>query len=394
LVRAEGLARQRWGLDDQEIDLRPSPDVSIIMPCLDEEATVGRCVRKARDWFAQAGVTGEVIVVDNGSSDQSRVLALAAGARVVDEERRGYGAALMRGISEARGEYIVMGDCDDTYDFSDISELVQPLRDGADLVVGDRYAGIQPGAMTWSHRYVGTPAISFILRMFTGAKLRDSQCGLRAFTRNAYERMGNGSEGMEFASEMILKATRRRMHVVEVPIKYYPRDEESEAKLRTFRDGWRHLRFLLLATPNGLFTIPGLALVVAGLVLAIGAIMGSSSAVNIGGLDWQPVFAAPILTVLGVNALIFGGMARIATTARGLTPADLTYRVARRLFTFETAVAVSVALVGVGVAIDVALVFDSLSNELAIAALAQTLVLIGGNFGLSGSLAAIMNERI
>lgn len=394
MARAEALARQRWGIDVESIDPGPAPDVSIIMPCLDEEATVGRCVRKARDWFAKAGVTGEVIVVDNGSTDQSRALAMAAGARVVDEERRGYGAALMRGIDEARGEILVMGDCDDTYDFSDITDLVEPLRDGADMVVGDRYAGIQPGAMTWSHRYIGTPAISFMLRMFTGAKLRDSQCGLRAFTRAAYERMGNGTEGMEFASEMILKAARKRMNVVEVPIKYYPRDEESDAKLRTFRDGWRHLRFLLLSTPNSLFTIPGALLTLAGFALAFAAAFGSASSVAIGGIHWQPVFAAPILTVLGVNALIFGGMARMATTQRGLTPHDLTYRLARRMFTFETAVVVCSVLIGAGLALDVALAASLLPNALAFAALAQTLILIGGNFGLAGSLAAIMNDRI
>jgi glycosyltransferase involved in cell wall biosynthesis len=381
-------------LDHDEVDDDPAPDISIIMPCLDEEATVGRCVRKAREWLRRERLRGEVIVVDNGSRDQSRVLAMAAGARVIDEERRGYGAALMRGIAESRGELIIMGDCDDTYDFADMDGLVAPLRDGADMVVGDRYAGIQPGAMTWSHRYVGTPVISLMLRMFTGSKLRDSQCGLRAFTRSAYERMSAGSQGMEFASEMILKAARQGMHVVEVPINYYPRDEESEAKLRTFRDGWRHLRFLLLATPNGLFTIPGIMLTLAGLALATAAIAGSSSSVNVGALHWQPVFAAPILTVLGINALIFGLMARIATTARGLTPPDFTYRLAKRLFTFETAVVVSVALVAVGVAIDLALAFGLPSNALAVAALAQTLILIGGNFGLGGSLAAIMNERL
>jgi hypothetical protein len=395
LGRAEAVARQRWGIEHESaLDAAALPEVSIIMPCLDEQATVGRCVRKARDWFRSAGVEGEVIVVDNGSTDQSRALALAAGARVIDEEERGYGAALMRGIREARGRYLVMGDCDDTYDFSDLSVLVEPLREGADMVVGDRYAGIQPGAMTWSHRYVGTPAISFMLRLFTGAKLRDSQCGLRAFTREAYERMDNGTAGMEFASEMILKAARKGMRVVEVPIKYYPRDDESEAKLRTFRDGWRHLRFLLLATPNHLFTLPGLALAAVGMFLALASIAGSSSGVAVGDFRWQPVFAAPILTVLGVNALIFGGMARIATTARGLTPADFTYHVARRAFTFEFAVAGSALLIGAGLSLDVALAFGLASPQLAVAALAQTLILLGGNIGLAGSLAAIVNGRV
>jgi hypothetical protein len=393
LARAEAVARERWGIDaDTSIDVSPAPDVSIIMPCLNEEATVGRCVRKARTWFREANVSGEVIVVDNGSTDQSRVLALAAGARVIDEERRGYGAALIRGISEARGNYLIMGDCDDTYDFEDLDHLVRPLDEGADMVVGDRYAGIQPGAMTWSHRYIGTPAISFMLRLFTGSRLRDSQCGLRAFTRDAYERMGNVSDGMEFASEMILKAARKNMRLVEVPIKYYPRDEESDAKLRTFRDGWRHLRFLLLSTPNSLFTLPGLLLTIVGLTLGVMAIAGSNDAVSFGGVHWQPVFAAPLLTVLGVNALLFGGMARVATTNRGLTTPDLTYRIARALFTFEWALGSGLVLLLLGGGLDVMLLAGLAGNELAVAAMAQTLILIGGNVLFGGSLAAIVNE--
>jgi hypothetical protein len=285
-----------------------------------------------------------------------------------------------------------MGDCDDTYDFEDLDHLVRPLDEGADMVVGDRYAGIQPGAMTWSHRYIGTPAISFMLRLFTGSRLRDSQCGLRAFTRDAYERMGNVSDGMEFASEMILKAARKNMRLVEVPIKYYPRDEESDAKLRTFRDGWRHLRFLLLSTPNSLFTLPGLLLTIVGLTLGVMAIAGSNDAVSFGGVHWQPVFAAPLLTVLGVNALLFGGMARVATTNRGLTTPDLTYRIARALFTFEWALGSGLVLLLLGGGLDVMLLAGLAGNELAVAAMAQTLLLIGGNVLFGGSLAAIVNE--
>ncbi len=393
MARAEALARQRWGVDETtSIDPGPAPDISIIMPCLDEEATVGRCVRKAREWVRATGVTGEVIVVDNGSTDQSRVLALAAGARVIDEEQRGYGAALMRGLAEARGNYLVMGDCDDTYDFSELGGLVAPLEQGADMVVGDRYAGMQPGAMTWSHRYIGTPAISFLLRLFTGSRLHDSQCGLRAFTRDAYDRMGNGTSGMEFASEMILKATRRGMKVAEVPIKYYARDDESSAKLRTFRDGWRHLRFLLLATPNGLFMLPGAMLTVFGLALAVAAIVSPSGGVAVGGVHWQPVFAAPIFTVVGVNALLFGAMARLATTSRGLTPPDVTYRIARRVFTFEFAVAGTLALVSAGIILDIALAAGLPSHEIAVAALAQTLILTGANVFLGGCLGAILGD--
>jgi glycosyltransferase involved in cell wall biosynthesis len=394
--RAEAIARERWHIDGEQQAAAPMPvpEVSVIMPCLNEEATVGRCVRKARDWFQRAGINGEVLVVDNGSTDQSKALATAAGARVVEEERRGYGAALIRGIEEARGGYLVMGDCDDTYDFSEMDDLIEPLREGADMVVGNRYAGIQPGAMTWSHRYIGTPAISFMLRLFTGSRLKDSQCGLRAFTKDAYGRMAVRTDGMEFASEMILKAARKGMNVAEVPIKYYPRADESEAKLRTFRDGWRHLRFLVLATPNHLFTIPGLVLATLGLALLAASLANPSSQVNVGGFSWQPVFAAPILTVIGVNALIFGGIARIATTARGLTTEDLTYRIARRVFTFEAAIFGGASLVVAGLGFDLAMLAGLAPNHLAMAALAQTLILLGANVALCGSLAAIMNDRI
>lgn len=388
-MQAEATARVRWDLDAQpDVYTGPAPEVSVIMPCLNEEATVGRCVRKAREWFREEGLFGEVIVVDNGSTDQSRALATAAGARVIVEEKRGYGAALIRGIEEARAEHMVMGDCDDTYDFSDMSHLVAPLSEGADMVVGNRYAGIEPGAMTWSHRYIGTPAISFLLRMFTGAKLHDSQSGLRAFTRDAYLRMRAASDGMEFASEMILKATRHGMTVREVPIRYYARDDESEAKLRTFRDGWRHLRFLLLATPNHLFTLPGVLLSAAGIGLLFASIFGP---IQVAGMSWQPVYAAPILTVIGVNALIFGAVARLATTRRGLTTEDRTLRAARRLFTFEFSLVGGLTLAATGVALDVAIATMSGGNHLSLSAMGETFILTGGNLALCGSLAAILN---
>jgi len=232
------------------------PYVSIVMPCLNEKETVETCVRKGLSWLERSGHPGEVLVVDNGSSDGSPELAEAAGARVVFESVRGYGAALRRGFREARGEWLVMGDCDDTYEFSDLGPLMAPLYAGADMSIGNRFAGgIAPGAMTWSHRYIGTPAISFLLRMFTGLKVGDSQCGLRAFTREALDRLELNTDGMELASEMILKAARRDLKVADVPVPYAER--LGEAKLNTFRDGWRHLRFLLLASPNYLFTIPG-----------------------------------------------------------------------------------------------------------------------------------------
>ncbi|HEX7172274.1 MAG TPA: glycosyltransferase family 2 protein, partial [Candidatus Limnocylindria bacterium] len=234
------------------------PSVSIVMPCLDEEETVGACVTKAVGWLQRRGIPGEVLVIDNGSTDRSVEIAEGAGARVVHERRRGYGQAYLRGFSEARGEYIVMGDSDDTYDFSDLDALVAPLDQGADMVLGNRFAGgIATGAMPWAHRYIGSPIINLVIRLFFGARIGDSQSGLRSFRRGVTERLGLRSSGMELASEMIVSAARAGLTIAEVPAPYAIR--RGESKLNTVRDGWRHLRYLLLAAPDFLFTLPGAA---------------------------------------------------------------------------------------------------------------------------------------
>ena len=206
------------------------PFISIVMPCLNEKETVEICVRKGLGWLERTGNAGEVIVVDNGSDDGSPDLAAAAGAIVVHEAVRGYGAALRRGFREARGEWLVMGDCDDTYDFSDLDDLMAPLATGTDMVVGNRHDNIKPGAMTWSHRYIGTPVISMLLRMFTGLKVGDSQCGLRSFTREALNRMDLHTDGMELASEMVLKAARRDLKVAECGITLRHPSRRSQAQ--------------------------------------------------------------------------------------------------------------------------------------------------------------------
>jgi glycosyltransferase involved in cell wall biosynthesis len=365
------------------------PFVSVVMPCLNEEQTVETCVRKARGWMDRTGTLGEVVVVDNGSTDRSVELAEAAGARVVHEDVRGYGAALRRGFAEARGEWLVMGDCDDTYEFSDLDDLVDPLADGYDLSVGNRHAGgIAPGAMTWSHRYIGTPAISLMLKMFTGLKVGDSQCGLRAFTRTALDRLELKTNGMELASEMILKAARRGMKVADVPVPYGER--LGEAKLNTVRDGWRHLRFLLLASPNYLFTLPGIVLTVLGILTL--AAMAPSDSIEIGDWRWQPVFAGGILVVVGINALLLGFASRLYTTARGITNEDRTLRFYRRYLGFETFVAVGVllALVGIGLDVMLALWQPPALSTLGLMAIAQTLIIVGANIVLVGSMASLM----
>lgn len=369
--------------------------VSIIMPCLNEEGAVAACVRQAIGWLASTRTPGEVLVVDNGSKDRSVEEAEAAGARVVHESARGYGHALLRGIAEARGDVLVMGDCDGTYDFSNLEALIDPLRDGYDLSIGNRYSGgIARGAMTWSHRYIGTPAISTLLQVFAGVRHGDSQCGLRAFTRRAVDTLDLRAGGMEFASEMLLKAARRGLRIAEVPITYDVRI--GEAKLRTMEDGWRHLRFLLLATPTWLYTIPGIVLVALGL-----ATLGWSFAVDaqhVGGFGWQPVFAGPVFLIVGVNALAMGHVSRLYTDSIGLTNVSALSRSARRHVSFEALAIAGVLSVAAGLGIDLALFWIGevrgvlIQERQALAAVAQTSIIVGANLVLVGALSGLLSR--
>jgi glycosyltransferase involved in cell wall biosynthesis len=368
---------------------RAPATISIIMPCLNEERTVESCVRKALGWLERSEYTGEVVIVDNGSTDRSAELAAAAGARVVHEVRPGYGAALRRGFAEGRGDWLVMGDCDDTYDFSDLDPLMKPLAEGYDMAVGNRFAGgIAPGAMTWSHRYIGTPIISFLLKMFSGLKVGDSQCGLRAFTRDALDRLDLRTDGMELASEMILKSARRGLKVADVPVPYDIR--LGEAKLNTMRDGWRHLRFLLLASPHYLFTLPGVTLTLLGIITL--ALALPQNGIEIGDVTWQPIFAGGIFLVVGVNALLLGFASRLYLTERGITNEDAMLRFYHRYLGMEAFVGVGVALVLFGIALDVMLGVVTLSrvSNLDVAAIAQALIIVGANVGLVGALASLL----
>ncbi|HUS83329.1 MAG TPA: glycosyltransferase family 2 protein [Dehalococcoidia bacterium] len=370
-------------------------DVSVVLPCLNEEQTVASCVSKARSWFESARLRGEVIVVDNGSTDRSREEALAAGARVVDESQRGYGAAHRRGFAEARGDIIIMADADDTYDLSDLGPLVEPLSQGYDMVVGNRLKTLSPGAMTWSHRFIGTPALTTLLGLFSGSRLGDSQCGLRAFTREAYERMALKSTGMELASEMILKSARRGLKMAEVPIPYHPRVAES--KLNTFRDGWRHLRFLILASPSYLYTVPGVFLILVG-ILTLGLALPSSHGIDIGPLRWQPIFGGTIFLVVGMNAVLLGLASRIYTTARGDTKEDWLLRLYRRYLGLEGLFLFGLFLMVCGFGVDLFLMISSSagsdpSNWVDIAAVAQSLIVIGANLLLVGVLAGVLEAE-
>ncbi|PZQ76767.1 MAG: dolichol-P-glucose synthetase [Variovorax paradoxus] len=242
-------------------------ELTILMPCLDEARTIPACISKANTFLIREGVTGEILVADNGSTDGSQALATSLGARVIDVPVRGYGAALIAGIQAAKGRYVIIGDADDSYDFSDLAAFVAALRSGNQLVMGNRFrGGIRVGAMPPLHRYLGNPVLSFIGRLFFKSPIGDFHCGLRGFERASIQSLGLSCVGMEFASEMVVKASLAQLRIAEVPTTLAPDGRDRAPHLRTWRDGWRHLRFLLLFTPRWLFLYPGVALALVGLV--------------------------------------------------------------------------------------------------------------------------------
>lgn len=371
------------------------PSVSIVMPCLNEEETVGVCVEKAVGWLRRRGVPGEVLVVDNGSTDRSVEIAEAAGARVIHERRRGYGQAYLRGFAEAYGDYIVMGDSDNTYDFSDLDALIAPLDQGADMVLGNRFAGgIDKGAMPWAHRYIGSPIINLVIRLFFGTRIGDSQSGLRAFRRGVTERLGLRSSGMELASEMIVSASRAGLTIIEVPAPYAIR--RGESKLNTVRDGWRHLRYLLLAAPDWLFTLPGTLLVLLGVASTVISLT-SPEGIAVGPLTWRPVFAGTILLAIGVNAVLFGVIGKLYAVSHGLMREDRWTRLYRRWFRLEAVLALAAVLFVGGLLLEIALFGAWTTSAVAIsglslAALAQTLIIVGAELGLAGFLVVTVDS--
>ncbi len=371
-------------------------DISIVMPCLNEAETVGICVAKARTWLASSGLKGEIVVVDNGSTDGSQAIAAKEGARVVNEAKRGYGRAYLRGFAEARGHTIVMGDSDDTYDFSDLSGLIAPLDQGADMVLGNRFTGgIKQGAMPFLHRYLGSPIINLILRVFFKVNVGDSQSGFRAFRRSLLDDLQLSSAGMELASEMIVRTVRGGFKLAEVPAPYSARLGES--KLNTVRDGWRHLRFLLVAAPDFLFILPGLVSFMLGIVVFVLS-FASPAGVEIGSVSWQPIFAGPILVAVGMNALMFGVIAKLHGVASGLAAEDGLVRLYRRAFSLESLLLLAFLLVILGLGIDLYLFLayssgSHISIGLQLAAFAQTLLIVGSQVGLAAFLVVTVETR-
>ena len=287
-------------------ETRTKTFVSVVIPCLNEAQSIEESVRRARQALEDNDLPGEVVVADNGSTDGSPELAERAGARVVHETRRGYGRAYLAGFDAAQGDYIVMADADLTYDFADIPRFVEQLDDGAELVMGNRMQNIQPGAMPWHHRYIGNPVLTGVLNLFFRTGVRDAHCGMRAIRREALPGLDLRSPGMEFASEMVIRAAKNGLEIREIPIQYHPRAGES--KLSSFRDGWRHLRFLLVHSPTFLFVIPGAVMAALGILIML-TVLGD---VSVFGRQWDlhTMIAGTLATVVGAQVIALGVAAR------------------------------------------------------------------------------------
>jgi len=314
-------------------DERFDPEVTVVMPCLNESETLATCVQESMSAFRDYGICGEVVIADNGSTDRSQAIAISCGARVVDVAAKGYGSALMGGIAAASGEFIVMGDADGSYDFGDIPKFIAKLEEGYDLVVGTRFlGGIMPGAMPWHHRYIGNPVLSGIGRLLFRSPVRDFHCGLRAFRQDAIQRLNLTCTGMEFASEMVIKATLHRLRITEIPTTLRPDGRSRRPHLRSFRDGWRHLKLMLMLSPRWLFVIPGISLLLPGFIAM--TVIGIRGSLTIAGTQFgvSTSFAAAMTALVGVQLTVMGVVARQYVTAIGTHPPQpILQRVAKTL---------------------------------------------------------------
>ena len=368
--------------------------LSVVIPCLNEAQNIEQCVGAALGAMARAGIAGEVIVADNGSEDGSAELAELAGAHVVREPRRGYGSAYIAGFAAARGEYIVMADADLTYDFEEIPSFLAALRDGADMVVGDRMEHIHPGAMPWLHRYIGNPLLSRLLNVLFHTGVRDAHCGMRAFRRNRLEVLQLRTTGMEFASEMIVRAAKEKLDIREIPIEYHPRGGES--KLSSFRDGWRHVRFLLLHSPNHLFILPG------ALMAALGGLISLTVLAHVSILQrqWQlhTLIGGSLLLIIGTQ-LVGLGLCAHAYATYFMGERDAWFDRARERLRLEHGLTLGGAVTLVGAALIFAVVLDwaqrgfgSLSQE-RLAIFAASLLVIGIQIVFTSFLISILGLR-
>jgi glycosyltransferase involved in cell wall biosynthesis len=323
-------------------------ELSVVMPCLNERATVGACVKKALCAMERHGIRGEVIVADNGSTDGSQQIAKESGARVVAIEKRGYGSALRGGIAAARGGFVLMGDADDSYDFTQVHMFVNKLREGYDLVMGNRFrGGILPGAMPALHKYFGNPVLTAVARLFFKTPIGDIYCGLRAFRREAIEHLGLRTQGMEYANEMVVKATTFGLRITEIPTTLSPDGRGRPPHLRTWRDGWRTLRFLLLYSPRWLFLYPGVALFAGGIIVGALLLPGPFMVGNV-GFDVDTLLFAAMAVLIGFQSIVFAGFTKLFGISEGLLPEDPRLTWLFRYITLEVGLVVGVLLIFAG----------------------------------------------
>ena len=323
-------------------------ELTILMPCLNEAETVGECVRKAQSFLQRHGLRGEVLVSDNGSQDGSPEIARRLGARVVNAPTRGYGAALQYGTLAAGGKYVIMGDADQSYDFGELLPFLEQLRAGSDLVIGNRFrGGIRPGAMPWMNRWIGTPILSQLGRLFFHSQVRDFNCGLRGYTRAAFDKLNLRTAGMEFASEMIVKATLLGLCVTEVPATLGPDGRSRPPHLRPWRDGWRHLRFLLMYSPRWLFLYPGIAMILIGLA-GCGWLLPKPGVVGNIGFDIHTLLYAFVAIELGAQFVAFAIFTKVFAISVGLLPEDPRLNRVLRHVTLESGLIVGALLTVAG----------------------------------------------
>ncbi|MFZ3202130.1 MAG: glycosyltransferase family 2 protein, partial [Candidatus Acidiferrales bacterium] len=297
-------------------------ELSVVMPCLNESRTVGACVRKAQETIQRLGVSGEMVVADNGSTDGSQAIAAGLGARVVPVKDRGYGSALRGGIAAARGRYVIMGDADESYDFTQLGDFLEKLNEGYDLVMGNRFMGeIRPGAMPVLHRFVGNPVLSWLGRLFFKSPVGDFHCGLRGFRKDSIDRLHLQTTGMEFSTEMVVKAMLFGLRVAEVPTVLSPDGRDRPPHLRTWRDGWRHLRFLLLYSPRWLFLYPGIILLVLGAAVSVWLLPGPRT---VGGVqfDYHTLLFGAMAILIGFQSINFAAFSKIFAISEKLLPED------------------------------------------------------------------------
>lgn len=368
--------------------------VSVVIPCLNEEESIGACIASAFAALDAADLSGEVIVADNDSDDRSAELAADAGARVVLEPRRGYGSAYMAGFAAARGKYVVMADADLTYDFGEIPRFVERLEAGADLVMGDRMDNIQPGAMPWLHRYIGNPLLSGLLNAMFRTGVRDAHCGMRAFRRSVLPVLDLRTPGMEFASEMVIRASKAGLAIEQLPILYHPRSGAS--KLSSFRDGWRHLRFLLVHSPLYLFILPGLLMLAFGLVVSVLVLAG----VSLFGRLWSvhALIGGSLFVILGIQLLGMGLCAR-TYAAYFMADSGAWFDRMRARFRLEHGLLLGTGIGVIGLGLGASVVAQWISNGLGalgeeeLALVATSLMIIGTQIFFTSFLLSIIGLR-